>query len=67
MYCRTFVAVVHFIVCFILQVKAMGQEAERLTETHPDQADDIRKKQSEIENNWEKLRQKVFWNSFIKW
>jgi len=40
-------------------VKTLGQEAERLTESHPDQADDIRKKQAEIEGNWEKLKRKV--------
>jgi len=40
-------------------VKALGTEGERLTEIHPNQAEDIRSKQAEIEQNWEKLRKKV--------
>lgn len=40
------------------KVKALGAEADRLTDTHPDQADEIRKKQSEIEQGWEKLKTK---------
>ena len=45
-------------VCCV-QVKMLGEEAERLTDIHPDQADEIRKKQAEIEANWEKLKRKV--------
>jgi len=40
-------------------VKALGTEGERLTEIHPNQAEDIHSKQAEIERNWEKLRKKV--------
>lgn len=43
----------------MLQVKSLGAEANRLIEIHPDQAEDIRKKQSEIEHGWEKLKHKV--------
>jgi len=41
------------------KVKMLGEEAERLTDIHPDQADEIRKKQAEIEHNWEKLKHKA--------
>ena len=37
----------------------MAGEADRLKETHPDQAEDIRSKQAEIENNWRMLKAKV--------
>ena len=40
-------------------MKTLGTEGERLTEIHPNQAEDIRNKQAEIERNWEKLRTKV--------
>ena len=40
-------------------MKALGTEGERLIEIHPNQAEDIRSKQAEIEQNWEKLRKKV--------
>lgn len=42
-----------------MKVKTLGVEGERLTEIHPNQAEDIRSKQAEIEGNWEKLRKKV--------
>lgn len=37
----------------------LGQEASRLTETHPDQADEINDKQQEIFQNWETLKNKA--------
>jgi len=40
-------------------VKALGTEGERLTEIHPNQAEDIHNKQAEIQQNWEKLHAKV--------
>jgi len=43
----------------LIQVKTLGTEGERLTEVHPNQAEDIRSKHAEIEQNWEKLRKKV--------
>jgi len=47
-------------------VKTLGTEGERLTEIHPNQAEDIRQKQAEIEQNWEKLRKKVEKHCFCK-
>lgn len=41
------------------KVKMLGEEAERLTDIHPDQADEIRRKQAEIEDNWQRLKQKA--------
>ena len=41
------------------KVKSLGSEADRLTETHPDQGDEIRRKQGEIESNWERLRRRA--------
>ena len=46
----------------VIQVKNLAGEADRLTETHPEQAEDIRNKQAEIENNWRMLKAKVFAN-----
>ena len=43
----------------ISQVNTLGTEANRLSETHPDQADEIAAKQSDILGNWQKLSQKV--------
>ena len=40
------------------KVKTLANEAERLKETHPDQAEDIEKKQADIENNWRMLKSK---------
>jgi len=40
-------------------VKALGAEGDRLTEIHPNQAEDIHQKQDEIAQNWEKLHKKV--------
>ena len=40
-------------------MKQLGSEADRLCDTHPEQAEDIRGKQDEIEQNWEKLRVKA--------
>lgn len=44
---------------FVIQVKCLSSEADKLTETHSDQADDIRNKQREIESNWEHLKTKA--------
>ena len=40
-------------------MKTLGEEADRLAETHPDQCDDIKVKQEEIVNNWVRLKEKV--------
>jgi len=42
-----------------VKVKALGAEGDRLTEIHPNQAEDIHQKQAEIAQNWEKLHKKV--------
>ena len=40
-------------------MKQLSGEAERLCETHPDQTDDIRAKQDQIERQWQELRDKA--------
>jgi len=45
-----------------IQVKTLGTEGDRLTEIHPNQAEDIHQKQAQISQNWEKLRQKVIFD-----
>ena len=47
------------------KVKTLGKEAERLTQTHGDQGDEIGNKLADIENNWQRLRQKVSAMLFI--
>lgn len=42
-----------------LQVSALGAESKRLQEIHPDHADAINTKQTEIEDNWTRLKDKV--------
>ena len=41
-----------------MQVSALGIESKRLEEIHKDQADTISSKQNEIEDNWERLKEK---------
>ena len=41
------------------QVKTLSAEANKLSDERGDQADDIRGKQGEMENNWEQLRAKA--------
>lgn len=41
------------------KVKQLSGEADRLCETHPDQTDDIRSKQEQIERQWQELRDKA--------
>ena len=41
-----------------MQVTALGAESKRLEEIHKDQADTINAKQNEIEDNWERLKEK---------
>jgi len=43
----------------------LGVEGERLTEIHPNQAEDIRSKQAEIEQNWDRLHRKVNYSGLI--
>lgn len=40
------------------KVTALGAESKRLEEIHKDQADTINAKQNEIEDNWERLKEK---------
>ena len=40
-------------------MKQLSGEADRLCETHPDQTDDIRGKQEQIERQWQQLRDKA--------
>ena len=42
-----------------VKVTTLGAEGDRLIDIHPNQAEDIRQKQAEIAQNWEKLRRKV--------
>ena len=49
----------HYCSVYVSQVNTLGAEAERLSGTHPEQADEIAAKQSDILNNWQKLSQKV--------
>ncbi len=48
-------------------MRTLSGEADRLTETHPEQADDIRAKQAEIGQNWEHLKAKVSSYKFRVW
>jgi len=48
-----------------VKVKTLGAEGDRLTEIHPNQAEDIHQKQAQISQNWEKLRKKVIFNKFF--
>jgi len=41
------------------KVQTLGQEAARLCEIHPDNADQIKSKHQEIVNNWERLTEKA--------
>jgi hypothetical protein len=41
------------------QVSALGAESKRLEDIHPDHAEAINSKQTEIEDNWTRLKDKV--------
>lgn len=43
----------------IFQISTLSKEAERLMDSHKDQAEQISNKQTEIADNWEKLKNKV--------